>query len=351
MTGPHPPPIPRPRAASQDASSSRARGPAAFDTATLPPALRFEAWSAFCDPVIEALPPPDGAAGFAARLELWRLGRLAVARIAGTAAWRRSRAQVLADGLDHWVVAALAEGGPRFSAEGRQRMLRAGVPLLWSLTDEIEAEGAGSWLCLFIPRAALPQLAPAFAPGAPRRVAGAMGRLLGGMLLRLPAALPGMTGAEAQQAEAALAGLLNACLPAPQPGTGGVRGPVEAARRARVLAIIGQNIGMAELGPEELCRLSSLSRSELYRCFAPSGGVARAIQRERLRHAHAALQRAGGRVEVGRIGEALGFSEPSTFTRAFRREFGYTPSELLARQAARRAAPRPDGLAAALAAL
>lgn len=319
--------IPGLRAASQDGAA-----PIVFDPMALPEAARFDAWRAFCEPVIEPLPPPDAGSGLAARFEFWRLGRLALARMTAAGPWRRTRTQILADGLDHWAIAVLTVGSQRILAEGRQRTIRGSIPRLWSLAEEIEAEGDGTWLCLFIPRAAMPQLAPGFAMDAPRLVTGAMGRLLGGMLRRLPDTLPGMTSTEALRPEAALGGLLNACLLAPQPGARGVRPPIEAARRARVLAIIGQNLGVAELGPEQLCALSSLSRSELYRCFAPLGGVARAIQRERLRHAHAALQRTAGTVEVGRIGEAFGFPEPSTFTRAFRREFGYTPSALLARR-------------------
>jgi AraC-like DNA-binding protein len=339
--------IPDLRATSQNGGSARGRVPLAFDTTALPQAARFDAWRAFCEPVIETLPPPDAGGAFAARFDLWPFGRLALARITIAGSWRRTRAQALADGLDHWGVAVLAAGSQRFRTEGKQRVIRGGTPRLWSLAEAIEAEGDGTWLCLLIPRARMPQLAPAFLVDAPRRVPGAMGRLLGGMLGRLPDTLPGMTSAEALQAEAALIGLLNACLLPSQPGARDVRLPIEAARRARVLAIIAQNLDVAELGPDQLCALSSLSRSELYRCFAPFGGVARAIQRERLRHAHATLERTAGTVEVGRIGEALGFPDPSTFTRAFRREFGYTPSELLARREPAEGRLVP-GLAAAL---
>ncbi|WP_408611876.1 helix-turn-helix domain-containing protein [Falsiroseomonas oryzae] len=58
------------------------------------------------------------------------------------------------------------------------------------------------------------------------------------------------------------------------------------------------------------------------------GGVAREIQRERLRCAHRAIAEADGARTLHEIGEEFGFPEPTTFSRAFRREFGYPPSEL-----------------------
>ena len=118
-------------------------------------------------------------------------------------------------------------------------------------------------------------------------------------------------------------------------------------RRARVVALVDAALGEAELSPAMLVQRSGISRSELYRCFAPIGGIARVIQQRRLRQAYRELVRVDAPPSVSRIGEAVGFYDPSSFTRAFRREFGCTPSEVLTRRApqASRAAP---GLAAAL---
>ena len=76
-----------------------------------------------------------------------------------------------------------------------------------------------------------------------------------------------------------------------------------------------------------LCRLDDISRSQLYRLFEPVGGVAHEIQRERLREAHRAIADPTDGRSIREIGEELGFPEPTTFSRAFRREFGVSPSE------------------------
>jgi AraC-like DNA-binding protein len=58
--------------------------------------------------------------------------------------------------------------------------------------------------------------------------------------------------------------------------------------------------------------------------------VVRYIQRLRLLAAHAALCNAGDGRSIAAIAEGTGFYDPSAFSRAFRREFGLTPSDLRA---------------------
>jgi AraC-like DNA-binding protein len=82
-----------------------------------------------------------------------------------------------------------------------------------------------------------------------------------------------------------------------------------------------------------LCGLTGMSRSRLYRCFAPLGGVARAIQAERLRRVHDELARSDGIASIARISQANGFASASTMTRTFRRVYGLTPNDVLARNA------------------
>ncbi|WP_232818425.1 hypothetical protein [Elioraea thermophila] len=61
-------------------------------------------------------------------------------------------------------------------------------------------------------------------------------------------------------------------------------------RRERVRRPIRSNLGLhRRLTPRQLCRMSGLARSLLYRLFEGQGGVASVIQREHLRAAHSAL--------------------------------------------------------------
>jgi len=71
-----------------------------------------------------------------------------------------------------------------------------------------------------------------------------------------------------------------------------------------------------------------MSRSNLYRLFEDSGGIARYIQRERLLEAHAVLADPANTQSISSIAEDLCFADASTFSRAFKREFGHSPGEL-----------------------
>lgn len=72
-----------------------------------------------------------------------------------------------------------------------------------------------------------------------------------------------------------------------------------------------------------------ISRASLYRAFEPYGGVIAFIQRERLDEAYRRLSAPGQHRTIGAVAWELGYPDPSTFTRAFRRRFGHAPRDLV----------------------
>src|SRR5690606_18389672 len=83
----------------------------------------------------------------------------------------------------------------------------------------------------------------------------------------------------------------------------------------------------AELGSVAIARHLGISRSHLYRLFQRYGGVSAYILRVRLRHAVTELIRHPTR-PIAEIAYGLGFSSASDFSRAFRRFYGYSPSDV-----------------------
>ena len=313
----------------------------AVDTRDLPAAIRFDVWRAFWEPVVHVSTPRAGATGFSGQAELRRLGRHVLLKFQADAAdYRRARSEGLRDGLDHWLLALrLAE------ADGQPEQL-----LLGALSHGFGLRKLGGhWCGVLIQPENLPQLAPVFATGRALALSSSAARMLGGMLPRIVASADEISAEDAPRLEAALSSMLSACLMGLETRPASTRQQLEAARRARVIALVDAALGEAELSPAMLVKRSGISRSELYRCFAPIGGIARVIQHRRLRQAYRDLMRADGPASVSRIGEAVGFYDPSSFTRAFRREFGCTPSEVLTRRQFQSTEAAP-GLAAALSA-
>lgn len=105
---------------------------------------------------------------------------------------------------------------------------------------------------------------------------------------------------------------------------------VNVALMERVRRVIGKHLRSPSLGPAKLCREAAVSRSHLYRLLETEGGVAHYIQRRRLSESFTLLSDAANTLSIGRIAESLCFADASSFSRAFRREFGMAPSDVRA---------------------
>lgn len=307
------------------------RGPVqaiSFSTMELPVDEQFEAWREHCQSVME-ITKPQGL-GFAARFRMWSFGHFALRTVQAPACqFRRTAAQIRRDSLDLWQIQVTRRGALRLHTEAADVCVPIGVPHILSLDRPFSGEHTDAeWFCLFVSRDAFPSLGPTIDACRDAPLANAMGLLLGQYVESLSDSLETMTEAELPRAAEATRAMIAACI-APSSTTGfDTDAHVERARLGRIRQIIRQNLRSTRLGPERLCKLAGVSRSQLYRLFEPFGGVARYIQSERLRQAHQALSDPANMREIIKVAEDFGFFDPSAFSRAFRREFDYSPTRL-----------------------
>jgi AraC-like DNA-binding protein len=334
-------------AARPDGRQATSLHPLVFSTRPLPRPQQFEAWHEAHRPFVDYAAPRDAQAGFEADLAIWTLGPF-VAKLTRAPALRyaRTRAQIRRDQIDHWNISYLRRGSLRGRVEGRDAAAVAGLPHLYALHEACEVERTEvDWVLLYFARDSFPELGHGLDACRLQALDRPMGRLLGGYLDSLAAELPALAPADLPRVVEATRALIVAAVAPSRDALEAGRAQIEAVQLARIKTLIRENLRSPRLNPDRLCRLAGVSRSQLYRLFEPLGGVARRIQAERLREAHRALADPRNGCEIHRIAEDVGFYDASPFSRAFRREFGYTPSELRSTVRAGLAMPTPQAMA------
>jgi AraC-like DNA-binding protein len=162
-----------------------------------------------------------------------------------------------------------------------------------------------------------------------------LGSLLAGYIDNLARQLPHISPEQAHGLAAATCSLVAACIVPGAERREAADVSLVSLLVDRARMVVRENMACPGFGPEQLARLLAMSRSKLYRLFERTGGVAHFINRERLREAHHRLDAPGDAPSIHVIGNEVGFSDHSTFSRAFRREFGYSPTDARERSLAR----------------
>ena len=269
----------------------------------------------------EAAPP-----GFETRHTIWNMGGVVMTSAELPASGRRRFQHRSKEALDHWCL-VLAEAAPGQGVAGARLTDR--LMGMRSLGRSFEAAVADTHvLSLYIPRDFLPASAGILDAAEGNVAPSGLAALLADYLTALERRLPQLGVGEMGPVAEATSNIIAACL-APNADRMEAALPaanwtlVERARRA-----IQLRMAKPDFSPEELCRMIGTSRSKLYRLFEPFGGVTHYMQRQRLRAAHALLAEPGNTASIARIAEQVGFLDLSSFSRAFRREFDLSPSEV-----------------------
>lgn len=267
---------------------------------------------------------------FHADVSIWRMAELLVGTASFGPSQKRMRRErnIQSDQLDHYRIILMREGRFLYEAGGHQAALAPGRFVITDMAQPESSESCCRSAVLYIPREVLDQALPK-----PMRLHGlspdnACAQLLADHLGALVNALPGAAPEELPSLSAATVGLVAASLApvAIDPQTTGVAIDSALLRRAR--KCIEEQLTDGDFGAQHLCAALRLSRSTLYRLFEPLGGVAQYIKERRLARVHQILSQATGRLPIARVAEDHGFKSPAHFSKAFRVQFGYSPSEV-----------------------
>lgn len=305
-----------------------------FTTAGLDARDRVEAWRQNLAPILEVIPQVD-ATRLDARVDIYHLGEVMVGGIdAPPHHFRRDRAWVAQSGTDHYYLQLYLEGGYRGRMGEREVELRPGDVEVLHLGQTFETVASSArTFGLMIPRDVLDRHVAGVADLHGMVLGGDQpaGRLLGDHLasLRGTVATAGRDHA-AMLAESAVAMAAAALRPSARTAEVAAA-PIAAVLKDRILRHIDAHLTDPDLDADRLCSHFRLSRSYLYRLFEAEGGVAQTIRRRRLGRALVMLRTPGRTpARVCDVAYACGFGSEAGFTRAFRAEYGLSPSELRA---------------------
>ncbi|MCX8279140.1 AraC family transcriptional regulator [Phyllobacterium sp. 0TCS1.6C] len=313
------------------APSSPALQPLNFSTLDLAPADQFAAWQSYLAPLID-IKLPDGVdpeGGFPASHTAWNLGSmLIVQQDAPAHSYQRTSAKLRSSPIDHWQVVVLQVGRTWTEVEGsvcegepeKVEFRSLGYPFRGRATNSRS-------LSIFLPRELFTDVAAGPDIRNNTAIAGNYAKLLIEYIDSIEANLANLTAQDLLQIVQTTRDMMVTCVSSSPEASTTTEMQGNLALMERVRRYVQRNLSSPGLTPDALCRELGTSRTRLYQLFEPSGGVHHYIQKRRLLSAHAALSNPVNRQQIIEIAAAVGYTSAAHFSRAFSKEFGYSPRE------------------------
>lgn len=304
-----------------------------FSTHSLPVSQQLEAWRNWYGPIFEATSAGSQDEGFAAANSNWKLNGFTFSRVSSPPTCiDRTKYLLRRNHVDHWAFTLSKRTTSDVEVRDRALEVPPGVPFLLSLGEEmhIGRRQQDERVQLLLARDSFQAIAPLLDATRGMALSTSQGRLLADYIVLLERNLPNLTPEDGSRLPSAIQTMVGACL-APSVDRLAVAGrQIDLTLMERVRRAVRKNLRSPLLGPDRLCREAATSRSQLYRLLEGEGGVARYIQRRRLSESFAILCDTSNNFSIAAIAETLCFADASNFSRAFRREFGVSPSEVRA---------------------
>ncbi len=302
-----------------------------FRTDVLPARDRFLVWRDAVLPLFDCAPPGNREAAFQATLEGYDLQQTVISICTfSELRFRRLNHHAYDEGADHLLVQIYLEGG--YVGENGLSAVRVdpGDVCLLDLGKPLATHALPSRvLTVVMPRSLLQSVAPRhnWTPGAVLRAGSPMANILGHHLWTVWCNLPHASIADTAAINRLVAGVVAGAFATEAERASTLLAPDGPATVEAIRDYILRHLGSPQLTPAHLCQHFGCSRSQLYRLFAPMGGIAGLIRRARLERCRNELMtlRAGERIVD--VAMRWGFDSQSHFCRLFRQAFGMSPGE------------------------
>ncbi|MBS0527710.1 MAG: helix-turn-helix domain-containing protein [Proteobacteria bacterium] len=294
---------------------------------------QFDAWRSWYGTIFDSNPRLPTRDGFRASASTWILGGFTFSQVSTPAVdGHRTKAHIRRNPVDHWVLTSYRRGQSTVGLDRASLEPLLGTPFVVSLGEEVKIErrNESDRVALHLSRDRFQSVAAILDAARGHSLDAPQGRLLADYMLLLERNLPDLEPEMAGRLGDAVRGMIEACLAPSRDRVVDAGSQIKATLMERVRRAVTKHLRSPSLGPVQLCREAATSRSQLYRLLEHEGGVARYIQRRRLLEAWTMLCDAASSQSIAAIAEMLCFSDASSFSRAFRREFGMTPGDVRA---------------------
>jgi AraC-like DNA-binding protein len=270
---------------------------------------------------------PDG------RMAGTGLGQLATFEVAGTPqVVRRTTGAVRQAPTDRLKICLQVRGRATVHQDGAEAVVEPGQMVLYDTSRPYDLRLEGAWVCAVL---AFPEVAVGLPRGAVRdalmrtvSLVSGPGAVLAGFVSSAVAQRESIAGGAAERLGEAGLHLVAGALVAGAPSEGRPTVANADALRLRVLAHVRGHLGDPELGHASVAAAHHISPRTLTRLFEDQPyTVTDYIRARRLQAVKADLANPMlARVSIAAIAARWGFGDQAHFTRAFRAEFGTTPS-------------------------
>jgi AraC-like DNA-binding protein len=304
------------------------------ESSALPRHERFDCWQSLIAGSFEdatGARSSDEVAEFSVESVMWNLGTgvLSSTKIHGRQIKQRSAQRIRCDFLDHYRIHVQRGGEEMWDADGRRSVVRPGNILFTDMSRAQRSEvHCSSRTVLTVPRELIDEALPRPMDLHGAVLGGDSAHLLGHHLNALADSADGVVAAEASLLMAATVQLVAGAVLASRDSRLDAAPAVEPSRMRQMCRYIDMNLADPALDAERLCANFNISRTSLYRLFGPLGGVNAFIRERRLQRVHEALRRSGTRMNLARLASDHGFVSASHFSRAFRDQYGISPSDI-----------------------
>ncbi|WP_308375584.1 helix-turn-helix domain-containing protein [Microbulbifer sp. RZ01] len=309
-------------------SSSRIRADR-FTTLTRERSHQFAYWKELVAPLVDVDRDEAVKGGYYASARGYDLGSLHFASYSmDPMQYRHTENHVRVSGIDHWCLTILKRGNEISRAGDRVLMSSPGSLQVRSFAYPFVGRSDGtSSTCLFLSRDSFPDISDMLDAVHHMEVTGSLVEVLKEYIFTLENYIKTLTVSEISLVVESLTFLLSAALKPVANDIGAADMSIAAGRFNLARKYIQRYLASPDLGANSICRALGISRRQLYYLFERHGGVEKFIRQRRLAACCKAIADPMDHRLINTIAYSYGFTNQALFSRQFRAEYGFSPTE------------------------